>query len=287
MSNRIALPRPLRVGMLGSVLQFMNGAGMDEHAIRETFEICMQNLHKRPSTPGQRRKGKLKIGNENVCAEILRMWHRDSRYIDSDAKPRPLPLNKGRNCLLSIARRVDGEVDAAQVLQEMRAVRLIRKTSHGRYLPNAEFAIVGRLHPLAIDHIAKLVIRLFGTVSRNMDPSGKSLKLFERQAYAPDLDWSERAAFAEFTRTQGVAYLESIANWLQQRRLCRSVSRTRQSRKQVAASVYAFAYLGDDEGTDLPRIPGPKARKSKAGSRPAPKSSSRTGKSTSAHVASA
>jgi hypothetical protein len=185
---------------------------------------------------------------------------------------------------MSIARRIDGATDATQILQEMKTVRLIRKTSHGKYLPNAEFAIVGSLHPLAIDHIAKLVIRLFGTVSRNVDPSGKALKLFERQAYAPDLDWSERAAFAEFTRTQGVAYLESVANWLQQRRLCRRASRTRPNGKQVAASVYAFAYLGDDEGIDSLRPPSPKDRAPRGKSRLALKSS-RTRKSTSAREA--
>jgi hypothetical protein len=180
-------------------------------------------------------------------------------------------LNKGRNSLQAIARRIDVTADAVQILQEMKVVGLIRKTSHGRYLPNSEAAIVGSLHPLAIDHIAKLVIRLVSTVSRNVDPTGKSLSLIERHAYAPDLDWSEREAFAEFTRLQGVAYLESVDNWLERRRLRRTVPRERRKGKSVAASVHLFAYLGDDEGIEMLRTPSSKARATKAGPRSAAK----------------
>ncbi len=175
------------------------------------------------------------------------MWHRDSRYIDYDARPRALFLTKGRNNLRATIRRLDPAADATEILREMKAVKLIRKIANGRYLPTSESAIVNRMHPLAADHIAKLVIRLVSTVSRNIEPTGASLPLIERHAYAPDLNQTEREAFAEFTRSQGMTYLESVDNWLEQRRVRRAGPRVRRSAKGVAASVHLFAYLGDGD----------------------------------------
>lgn len=247
MNNRVALPPQLRIKMLDSVLEFMNGSGMSESTIRESVEESLLNLNRRLLSSGTPRGRNLQIGNENISAELLRMWHRDSRYIDNEARPRPLSLDKGRDNLRSILKKIDATADPMQILREMKTVRLIRRTSHGKYLPNSESAIVGTLHPLAIDHIAKLVIRLVSTVSRNLDPSGKPLKLIERHAYTPDLTWSERAAFADFTRLQGKAFLESVDNWLEQRRLRRANPKLRQQGQKVAASVHLFAYLGDDD----------------------------------------
>ena len=245
-SKNRALPPYLCQEMLGSVLELMRRTGVKESEISDLFKRCMTNSFNKSSISRSRRKRGLGIGNENITAEVLRLWHRDDRYIDSEAKPRPLFLTTGRNNLSATIRRLDSSADAAQILREMKAVRLIRRTSKGRYLPTSETAIVRSLHPLATDHIAKLVIRLVSTLSRNTDPTGVSLPLIERHAYSPDLDPSERKAFAEFTRTQGMAYLEAVDNWLEQRRMRRIASASRQNGSGIAASVHLFAYLDDE-----------------------------------------
>jgi hypothetical protein len=244
-------PQSLHFRMLGSVLEFMKGTGLTESAIRDAFEEGLGASTSTKQRQVPRRSEGLRIGNENLSAELLRMWHRDDRFIDSDAKPKPLPLSKGRSNLASIILRIDPDAKAEEILREMRAVNLIRRVPNGKFLPTSEAAIVSRLHPLATDHIAKLVIRLVSTVSRNLNPAGSSLPLVERHAYAPDLSWVERKAFAEFTRAQGMVYLESVDNWLQQRRVSRLGSRTRRHPKGISASVHLFAYLGDD-ATEVP-----------------------------------
>jgi hypothetical protein len=245
LNKRSVHPQDLHLKMLNSVLQFMRGAGVSKSLIRAAFEKSLRLLGETKTGAASRSDG-LRTGNENLSAELLRMWHRDGRYIDDDANPKPLSLTKGRNNLSGAILRIDPEADAEKVLGEMKAVKLIRRTACGKYLPTSEAAIVSRLHPLATDHIAKLVIRLVSTVSRNLDPAG-SLPLIERHAYAPDLSRAERKAFAEFTRAQGMAYLESVDNWLQQRRVNPPSERARRRSKGVSASVHVFAYLGDDD----------------------------------------
>ena len=268
MNTRNSLPLQLRLKMLGAVLAFMSKSGVSDSEIRESFETCLASFKRGRAASGAESIHDLKIGNENISAALLRLWHRDSRYIDSEAKPKPLPLAKGRNNLHAAIRRIDSHADANEILDEMKAVGLIRKVRSGLYLPTSESAVVSKLHPLATDHIAKLVVRLVSTVSRNVSQSPKSLSLIERHAYTPDLSWSEREAFAEFTRLQGIAYLESVDNWLEQRRVRRAVARQKESTKGVPASVHLFAYLGDGGNEELIRERNSKRRKAPSKIRP-------------------
>jgi hypothetical protein len=128
----------------------------------------------------------------------------------------------------------------------MRAVGLIRRLPGGKYLPTAESVTIDHLHPLAIEHVAKSVVRLVSTVCRNTDCNRRAMPLIERYAYVPDLSSTEAEAFAEFTRSQGMAYLEAVDDWLERRRARRlPKARQRQEGDGIAAGVHLFAYLGD------------------------------------------
>jgi hypothetical protein len=240
-----ALSMQLHFQMLGSVLEFMCRSGVAESLVRDAVERGIARLQNLKKDGAQSTHDDIRMGGENVSAQLLRIWHRDSRYIDRDAKPRPLFLFKGRNSLRAIVKRLDRSADAIEILRQMRSVGLIRKASAGRYLPTSESAIVGQLHPLAVEHVAKLVIRLVSTVGRNLDPTGNALPLIERHAYAPNLNASDCAAFAEFTRVQGMAYLKSVDDWLEHHKVRELSPDGGANAAAVAASVHLFAYLGD------------------------------------------
>lgn len=246
MKKITALSMQLHFQMLASVLEFMGRSGVAESLIRDAVDKGIARFQNLTKIGAQSSQDDIRMGSENVSAQLLRIWHRDSRYIDRDAKPRPMFLSKGRNSLRVAVKRLDKSADAMEILREMRSVGLIRKTSAGRYLPTSESAIVGRLHPLAVEHVAKLVIRLVSTVGRNLDPTGSALPLIERHAYAPNLNVSDSAAFAEFTRAQGMAYLKSVDDWLEHHKVRDISSNNGGSPAGVAASVHLFAYLGDN-----------------------------------------
>jgi hypothetical protein len=199
------------------------------------------------------------VGNENVTAELLRLWHRDERYLNSDAKPRPLSLDRGRNNLRATIRRINSNIDPDEILREIQAVKLIKKLPNGKFMPTSASAIVGKLHPLAIDHVAKIVIRLVGTMSRNVNESSRALPLIERHAYAPDLKWNERKAFAQFSRAQGMACLESIDNWLESKRSRHDPKPRASKAVGIPAGVHIFAYMGDFASSTPRSIQSPRA----------------------------
>lgn len=256
------LPLRLRRKLVCAILEFLGRSGVSEDEVRSSFESAMASSRGWRICEGNCRRDGGYVGNGNVSAELLRLWHRDGRYIDKDAIPLPLPLKGGRSSLVSIVQRLDPSADALEILHGMRSIGLIRRVRSGRYVPTSGSVTIGQLHPLAIEHVAKSVVRLVSTVCRNTDPSRKSVPLIERYAYVPDLNRADAREFAEFSRSQGMAYLEAVDDWLEQRRARRSITYGKSKNKGITAGVHLVAYLGD--GID--------ASEAKASGAPVPKS---------------
>lgn len=237
---------PLMKRLVQSVLDFLLKSGMSPSEIGSILSECQLLEKGSKSKSRQAHQDTHRVGNGDVSAEVMRIWHRDSRFLDREANPRPLQLNRGSSSLVALVRRLDPSGDPTSSIKVMRAVGLIRRMSDGRYVPTAESVKIDHLHPLAIEHIAKSVVRLVTTVCRNTDQRRQAMPLIERYAYAPDMSRKEAAAFAEFTRRQGMVYLEAVDDWLEQRRIkTKAAARGRRSKSSVAAGVHLFAYMDD------------------------------------------
>lgn len=240
------LPKELQTRLLQSVLEFLAMAGAPESSIRDSFEKgLLRSRSFRSVRPNSKSDG-LYQKSGDISAQLLRIWHRDSRYVSArDLSPRPLPLTKGRNCLRRLVERIDPDVDSMEILRNLKQVGLIRRNKDGRYLPTASATVIPRLHPWATEHAAKSVIRLVSTVFRNASREADDPPLLERYSYVPDLPPEERKLFAEFSRSQGQAYLDTIDDWLEQRRAQKLRSGGRQPRRGIPAGVHVITYLGD------------------------------------------
>jgi len=238
-------PDALMRKLVKSILEFLIKSGMKSTDVQQVFFECLSEVMTSDVETNTAQDHRF-VGNGNVSAEVIRIWHRDGRFLDREARPKPLRLTRGPRSLGALVRKLDPNADHKQSIRTMRAVGLIRRLPDGRYIPTAESVTIDHLHPLAIEHVAKSVVRLVSTVCRNTDPSRKSMPLIERYAYVPDLSRSEATAFAEFTRSQGMAYLEAVDDWLERRRSRRlPKSRRHAEGDGIAAGVHTFAYLGD------------------------------------------
>ena len=240
----------LMMKLVKSILDFLIRSGMTRARVEAMLAESLLQLSRRSVTRNTSLQESHYVGNGDVSAEVIRIWHRDARFLDGEARPRPLQLNRGSRSLGALVKKLDPSVDHMQSIRVMRAVGLIRRLPDGRYVPTAESVKIDHLHPLAIEHIAKSVVRLVTTVSRNTDPTHQSMPLIERYAYVPDLSATEAIAFADFSRRQGMSYLEAVDDWLEQRRARRlSKGKSPKMRKGMAAGVHLFAYLGDASET--------------------------------------
>jgi hypothetical protein len=244
MKEKVAVPAELMNNLLMSIVAFMAKTGMSASAIDRACQSCVQTIQRDVSKTRSAKRPSILIGCDTAAGAILRAWHREPRYLDDSANPLPLHLRRGSKSLVSLVRSQDQSVDIGSLIEEMRRTGLIRRIRDGRYLPTTSAATIRQLHPLAIDHVAKTVMRLVETVNRNTHVIYRKKPLIERYAHVPDLDSREAQAFAEFTRQQGAACLEAIEDWLESRR--RPAPRSdRNTAVSVNAGMHVFAYIGE------------------------------------------
>jgi len=232
----------LKRTLLGSVLTFMSDSGLAEQEIRATFEACMEGLRKKQKA----------IHNDGVyqslgdlSADLLRMWHRDDRYVDYEqAKPRALQLIRGRNSIRAIALQLNPKANVPALVEFLLTSGLIHKAADERYLPTTEAGAISRSERFVSEHAVKSIIRLISTVRRNSALGSRAQPLIERFAYVSDLRPAEIAAFCEFTRDQGHSYLQVVDDWMEQRRASKNCKKPGDN-AGVVAGVHVIAYLND------------------------------------------
>jgi hypothetical protein len=243
MKGTNTLPKALMDTLVLSIVSFMNKAGMKPEQIDASFRSAIKGLeetyqNRKRTFPG----GVAGIGCDTIAGAVLRAWHRDPSYLDDLADPIPLALQGSRKSLTTLVRSQDCEADVSGLITAMVRTGLIKKTKERRYLPTTSAATISQMHPFAVDHVVKTVLRLVETVNRNMQLADSQPALVERYAHIPDLDAKEARAFSDFSRQQGAACLEAIEDWLEARRKERPRTASGKQ-KGISAGMHVFAYL--------------------------------------------
>jgi hypothetical protein len=264
MNRKIAVPTELMNDLLLSIVAFMAKTGMSAADIEQAFQASVRVLTRARNAPKSSsvRRSALPIGCDTVAGAVLRAWHREARYLDESANPLPLRIRSGSKSLVSLVHSQDRAADASSLIEEMKRTGLIKKGRDGRYLPTTSAATIRQLHPLAVDHVVKTVMRLVETVNRNTRTTLRKMPLIERYAHVPDLDSREAQAFADFTRQQGAACLEAIEDWLESRR--QGTPSTSGTKTAVSAGMHVFAYLGEHDDAKARKARDPRLTSSRA-----------------------
>ncbi len=240
----VAAHPDLMHGLMRSVVAFMAQTGMSTSEISRVFQSCLADRNGRRTTLNAKPNEAVAFGCDTVAGAVLRAWHRYPRYLDSSARPIPLRPEGPSPSLASLISSQSKKAIPADVTRAMINSRLLRPDRRGMYLPAKDSATIDLLDPLSVDHIAKTVMRLVETASKNVSKSKNKLSLIERYAHVPDLSSSEARAFAVFSKQQGQACLDAIEDWLETRQVGSVPSASVKSRS-VNAGVHIFAYLGE------------------------------------------
>jgi hypothetical protein len=220
--------------VLTAIFTFMLDSGMTSTNLRI---VCARSIDK---AERRARLGHKEDADELVAASMaLDTWHRNRRYLNEKAAPRPVRL-LGRapsvEALIRLQRR--GE-DAAKVARRLKAFHLVVPCGNSLYRPRSDAAVVSRHDPLVLQHAARALSTLLETVTQNMSVS-RSSPMIERTAEVPDLPSEHVEAFKRFSQVQGRLLLRTVNDWLESRR-SRSFPRGRSS---VRAGVHVHAFVG-------------------------------------------
>ncbi len=90
MSDVSVLSVEQRLKLFEAVLEFMSRCGVTEVAIRNSFDTALAKVQNSRRGGKSKSRAGLYITTQNLPAQLLRVWHRDARYIDQGAKPRAL-----------------------------------------------------------------------------------------------------------------------------------------------------------------------------------------------------
>jgi hypothetical protein len=240
----VAARPDLMHGLMLSVVAFMAKTGMSPGSIQGVFERCVTKPRSAKGNGKASSAPSVAYGCDTIAGAVLRAWHKVPLYLDSKARPLRLRLGGVEPNLTSLILSQDDRANSSDVIRSMLNAGLLRKSGRGLFSPARDAATLESLDPLAVDHIAKTIMRLVETATRNVAKSRDKLQLIERYAHVPNLTRSQAKAFALFSRQQGQACLDTIEDWLETRQTNQSKS-PRKASRGVNAGVHIFAYLGE------------------------------------------
>lgn len=232
---------------LTALFVFMLSNGLQT---RELLEVCTRALKKAESKA--RLASMAPSGGLAIASLVLHAWHRDRRYLNGRAAPRAIRLLGPAPSVEALIRVQRRRGDAAAIARHLKRLRLVVPCGRSLYRPTSDIAVISRHNPLIFQHAVRAVSTLLETVARNVSSSSShSAPLIERTAEVPDLPRKDVAAFQRFSQRQGLLILRTINDWLESRRVRRSVSG--QSQSLVRAGVHLYAYVAAREARSSKR----------------------------------
>jgi hypothetical protein len=221
--------------VLTAVFELMLNAGVGVKALESA---CVASL--------RRAETQAKIGPDKAevfitAGLVLDAWHRDRRYLNRRAEPKPVPLLGRAPSVEALVRAQRLGRKAAAIARRLKALQLVVPNGRGGYFPASDVAVISAEHPLVVQHAARALSTLLETVGRNMSGTRKLAPLIERIAEVPDLPQEHVEAFERFTQLQGRIFIRTINDWLESRR--KKGTKRRKSMASVRAGVHTYAYV--------------------------------------------
>ncbi len=222
--------------VLTTLFAFMLSSGVQPRQLRAVCTSSLGKAERKASLGGKEEP----YGLANA-SRVLYAWHRDRRYLNDHAAPKPIRLLGRAPSVEALVRSQRCGVNAAQVARDLKTLRLVeQRGGKGLYRPRSDAAVISRHDPLVLQHATRALSSLLETVTKNMS-TWASTPLIERSAEVPDLPTDQVESFRRFSQVQGWLHIRTINDWLESRRPRRSARKQRGS--TVRAGVHLHAYV--------------------------------------------
>lgn len=221
--------------VLTNVFEFMFAFGMQR---TEVSAIAVKALERAKLAGGN--GGVDLSGGLALAALALDAWHRDRKYLTPARRPRPVRLLGPAPSVEALIRAQPGCHSAGALARRLCSQQLIVPCGSELWKPASNIALASAFDPFAVQHVARSLAMLLGTIRQNLTGQSKSQRLIERIAEVPDLPLDQVQAFRKFTQVQGWYLLRMVNDWLESRR---SKASSREGRS-VRAGIHVHTYVG-------------------------------------------
>jgi len=181
------------------------------------------------------------IGNPTPYADIVALWLRDRRFIDSSGRSRPLPL-QGRISFTTLVREASAKVDPHAALSILTHFRNIRRTKSGKYKLVSPFFRAYSAKSLAFEPMANFLSDASDTLGRILKRKERSrtADLFWRTAETSDLSEARAKQFFAFSKERTLAFANEIDEWLEAHKRRSTGSSKKGQRRRVGLGVFSI-----------------------------------------------
>jgi Family of unknown function (DUF6502) len=189
---------------------------------------------------------KLKRTNQidyDVLGHLIYYWQHSPKYLNESGNPFPIPAKGDAPSIEALLRKLKIKTPFKIVLADLKAMRRVRVSRTGLYLPRADATIIPTLTPEVVATLTQTIHHLVATVFANTSiRNRRGIKLVERSASVPDLPKSKIADFKVFVREQTGGFLETVNDWLENER--GRDARMPNAPGRSAAGLHVFAFVG-------------------------------------------
>jgi Family of unknown function (DUF6502) len=231
--------------MFGVFLHFLRDLGVKDSVLRQHLEGFLGEKRKTTRARAFGTDMDLQSRAIYIFSEVFRVWYRDSKYLTDEANPKPLSLTGQRNSVSSLVRQVAPDVDAVAMANQLRLGKMVNQCANGKYIPRSQGALIAGLEPAHNSFLLNSLTRLLINFRTNLEAELGTESLMASTAEIWDLDPAAVKQFQNFSRQRGMAYLQSVDDWLHAHRARKAVHKGRGPRARVGlkAAVQVLAYV--------------------------------------------
>jgi len=152
------------------------------------------------------------------AAHVLTVWFGEAAYLDSDGRPRPLPLEGASTSVAALVRSVDRKLDPREVLTYLIRSGAVRRKGT-RYAPRKRFLRLRGTQGYFFT--LRTLNNMLGTVQHNLHHKRTEPALFEYSVDNPSFPLSKLPQLYEYVKALGGETLTRVDLHLRQRETTR------------------------------------------------------------------
>jgi hypothetical protein len=152
------------------------------------------------------------------AAHVLTVWFGEAAYLDSDGRPRPLPLQGGSTSVAALVRSVDRRLDPREVLTYLIRRGAVRRNGT-RYVPRKRFLRLRGTQGYFFT--LQTLNNMLGTIQHNLHRKRTEPALFEYSVDNPSFPLSKLPQLYEYVKALGGETLTRVDLHLRQRETTR------------------------------------------------------------------
>lgn len=208
--TKTVINRGQAISLLYPIAAFFNSGGMTRAQSLGALAAAIENARR------EARKRELEhIGAPACYAELISVWTRDRKFLDSNGRPRPLAFS-GPNGFAALVKLATPGGNAKGLLRVLIRYKNVRRLNSGKIRLVSPFFHASTHTKMAFEPMVLFLNDATATMTRILRNPGESLgpEPFWRKVETTCISKAAARQFSEYARERSLMFLEEMDDWL-------------------------------------------------------------------------